>query len=230
VSAFAQIATSVAAQAWARRLFSRVACSAFADQIRRVRDLPSPLWIFGYGSLIWRPDFPFVESRPALLEGWARRFWQGSPDHRGTPESPGRVVTLIRSPGSRCAGIAYRIGEDDVPSVVAHLDHREKGGYERHVVRLSLAPRQQSSFVSEEAESAQGMLYLAVEGNPSFLGDAPLDEIVATVRSSVGPSGTNLEYVLRLAEALRALGSADPHVESLVSRLGANEPGAANSQ
>ena len=93
-------------------------------------------WVFGYGSLIWRPSFPFVERRRASIVGFARRLWQGSDDHRGVPGALGRVVTLVPMPGARCVGVAFRIAAPEVESVLAHLDHREKNGYERHHVDL----------------------------------------------------------------------------------------------
>ena len=81
-------------------------------------------WIFGYGSLLWRPDFPYLERVAALLRGRCRRFWQGSPDHRGRSDSPGRVVTLVEEPGALCWGAAYRVESGALRDVVARLDER----------------------------------------------------------------------------------------------------------
>ena len=67
------------------------------------------MWLFGYGSLIWRPDIKFLAREPARLQGWVRRFWQGSHDHRGLPHSPGRVVTLVESTHGHCDGVAYLV-------------------------------------------------------------------------------------------------------------------------
>jgi cation transport regulator ChaC len=74
------------------------------------------LWIFGYGSLVWRPSFPFAERRGAWIDGFARRFWQGSTDHRGVPGAPGRVVTLEPDARARCFGVAYRVDDEGVPA------------------------------------------------------------------------------------------------------------------
>ncbi|MEJ8568061.1 gamma-glutamylcyclotransferase [Elongatibacter sediminis] len=166
-------------------------------------------WIFGYGSLIWRTGFPYAESRPARINGWSRRFWQGSTDHRGVPGAPGRVVTLIESANVECRGRAYRLERRIEEEVLAQLDHREKGGYER--VRLPL--------YFDDGSAVEGLMYHATPANPNYLGDAPLEEIAGQVLTSHGPSGPNLEYLLRLHDALRELDAHDPHVEALTDAV-----------
>lgn len=163
-------------------------------------------WVFGYGSLIYKVDFPYLEREVAAIEGWQRRFWQGSHDHRGTPEAPGRVVTLVPAAGVICKGVAYRVGHE----VFEHLDHREKNGYERHAITMSLvAARRQVG----------GILYVARSDNHAYLGPAPLPELAAHIARSAGPSGSNRDYVLALADALRELGDPDPHVLALEALL-----------
>jgi cation transport regulator ChaC len=161
-------------------------------------------WVFGYGSLIYKVDFPYLKKAAGEIHGWERRFWQGSHDHRGTPCSPGRVVTLISSPGAVCRGVAYRVEAE----VFEHLDHREKNGYERHPVTISL----------EDGE-VQGLVYVAREDNHAYLGPAPLEEVARHISRSHGPSGSNADYVLQLARALRDLGDHDPHVHALEALL-----------
>jgi len=100
---------------------------------------PRPCWIFGYGSLIFRPDMPFLERRRARLRGWSRRFWQWSTDHRGEPWRPGRVVTLAPAPGESCWGVAYRVDEVTADRILADLDVRERGGYVRMEIEIELA-------------------------------------------------------------------------------------------
>jgi cation transport regulator ChaC len=163
-----------------------------------------PTWVFGYGSLIWKQDFPYLDSRPGRVTGWARRFWQGSHDHRGREHDPGRVVTLIEAPGEVCGGRAFLVEND----VFEHLDHREKNGYERIAVGIAF-----------ESETVDGVVYRAAEGNPAFLGPAPLKEMAEQINRSVGPSGSNREYLLELAQALRGLGYSDPHVFELERRV-----------
>ena len=154
-------------------------------------------WIFGYGSLIWRPDFPFLESRPGNICHWSRRFWQGSHDHRGTENRPGRVLTLIEREGKRCHGRAFRVTKE----VLAHLDQREKNGYKRHDVSIQLP-----------STRVAGIVYIAGQQNAAFLGDAPLEAIADQICQSEGPSGSNVEYLTKLAEALKDLRIEDDHV------------------
>ena len=171
----------------------------------------APLWLFGYGSLIWRPAIPFVERRPASARGYARRFWQGSTDHRGVPEAPGRVVTLLPSAGDRCEGVAYRVPDHEAEAVLATLDIRERGGY----VRLDLTIDLRAPDIAD----VTALTYVASPDNPDWLGPAPLAEIARQIARSRGPSGPNREYLLRLAAALREQGADDPHVFDLEREL-----------
>ena len=172
---------------------------------------PRPVWIFGYGSLVWRPAFPFAQKAPGYVVGWARRFWQGSTDHRGVPGAPGRVVTLVPEAGARCWGMAYLVEPDRAADVLGALDHREKGGYARH---------RQTVFRPDGTALDEALLYVATPDNPNYLGAAVIEDLVRQVRASHGPSGPNVEYVLELARALRAMGADDPHVFELASLLG----------
>ena len=165
------------------------------------------VWLFGYGSLIYKADFPYLQRRPASIANWTRRFWQGSHDHRGTPEAPGRVVTLIAEPGAICHGMAYLI----TPDVFAHLDHREKNGYLRLAIPITF----------EDGDVAEGLVYIATPDNTAFLGAASEQEIARHIARSAGPSGPNSDYLNHLAHALRELGRHDQHVFEIERHLAA---------
>lgn len=166
------------------------------------------LWIFGYGSLVWRPAFVHAQRRPGWIEGWSRRFWQWSTDHRGIPTAPGRVATVIRTPGARCHGMTYRLQRDHAEAVLEQLDVREQGGYDRVEVDVHFRDR-------PDGPAPRALMYVATERNPNYAGPTPLAEIAAIVRARRGPSGPNDEYLLRLAEALRDMQADDPHVFAL---------------
>ncbi|MGH0028165.1 MAG: gamma-glutamylcyclotransferase [Myxococcota bacterium] len=182
-------------------------------------DDASDPWVFGYGSLVWRPAFEHLERAPGAIRHFARRFWQGSPDHRGEPHAPGRVVTLVPEPGAVCWGMGYRVSRRVFEEVVVALDERESGGFERLEVELR--------FADAGRRPTPALVYVAPEGNPNFLGPASHDEMVAQVVSARGKSGANTEYVLRLAESLRALDVEDDHVFRLADAVAAHLSGRA---
>ncbi len=163
------------------------------------------VWLFGYGSLIFKPDFPYIERRPASIHGWTRRFWQGSHDHRGTPQAPGRVVTLIAEPDATCVGMAYLI----TPRTFTALDVREKNGYLRLTTDLTL----------DDGRHTKGLVYIATPENAAFLGAASECDIASHIAESHGPSGSNRDYLVHLAHALRRLAADDPHVFAIEREL-----------
>ena len=168
-------------------------------------DSHDSVWLFGYGSLIFKADFPYLERRPAHIAGWTRRFWQGSHDHRGTETAPGRVVTLVPEAGALCHGMAYVV----TPEEFAHLDYREKNGYLRLATEIHF----------DAGNSAEGLVYIATHENAAYLGPASEREIARQIAAARGPSGPNSEYLLELAKALRELGKFDEHVFEIERHL-----------
>ncbi|KAG4065729.1 hypothetical protein HA402_012407 [Bradysia odoriphaga] len=171
-------------------------CDASAGQTA------SHFWVFGYGSLVWKVDFPIECSRSGYIKGFQRRFYQNSIDHRGTKDKPGRVVTLIPADDteSKVYGMAYKIPADKTKQVLDHLDFREKNGYERHFVQFY--PLNENEI--GDAPTSPIVIYVATDDNESFAGSVGgLTAIVDQISDAVGPSGTNREYVYQLADAMR---------------------------
>lgn len=172
------------------------------------------MWIFGYGSLIWRPDFDYVAKRVVVVHGVLRRFWQGSPDHRGTPQQPGRVVTLVDAElaepwlaePAQTWGVAFQIEASHVSRILDQLDDREVAGYDRLELEAYSPGGESVGMV---------MAYRAGPLNPNYLGPAPQDDMVRQILAAKGESGSNKDYLLALSDALSSLGLHDPHVASL---------------
>ena len=150
------------------------------------------VWLFGYGSLIWNPDIPYLDWKPATLSGFVRKFWQGSHDHRGTPENPGRVVTLIPCEKGYCDGIAYLVSLSTVKSVFEKLDHREKNGYSKTKVFLNFTDK-----TNEEA-----ITYIAKSINPAFWGPLLTHQLLNKSQFHPGQAATIVHISLNLPTPL----------------------------
>jgi glutathione-specific gamma-glutamylcyclotransferase len=166
-------------------------------------------WLFGYGSIMWKTGFNFEIRELCQVKGWTRRFWQGSTDHRGTPEFPGRVATLVESASDHCWGTAYRLPACDATDILEDLDYREKGGYDRTGLSLTLS----------SGRTIAGITYIAHPHNPNYLGESPLEDIARQISFSTGPSGSNKEYILKLLQTLEQHDIQDVHVATLAQLI-----------
>lgn len=167
------------------------------------------MWIFAYGSLLWRPGFDFERRVAATLNGYRRAFWQASADHRGTPERPGRVLTLAPAVDARCSGLAFHVAATQRDAVLAYLDEREQGGYSRAWLGVEL----------ETGQAVTALTYIAGPDNPHWLGAAPRAALLDQICASAGPSGHNMDYVLELHGEMERLGLHDEHVSDLAAAL-----------
>lgn len=167
-------------------------------------------WVFGYGSLMWRPGFAHVEMHRARLFGYRRALCVRSFVHRGTPERPGLVLGLDR--GGSCLGLAFRVPGELEGEVVAYLRERE---LVTHVYRERTLPVRLDS-----GESVPALTYVVDRAHPQYAGHLDAEEAAAAVAGAVGVSGPNEDYVLNTLTHVKALGIRDHWLESVAARLG----------
>ncbi len=167
------------------------------------------LWVFGYGSLIWRPGFAFLEKRPARLVGAHRSLCVYSWVHRGTPQSPGLVLGLDR--GGACRGLAFRVAAADRDEVIAYLRAREQ------VTAVYLERFRQVLFA--DGSTAEALTYVVDREHPQYAGKLDEDVQLRIVAGAHGASGANRDYVINTAAHLAELGMPDPQLSRLAERL-----------
>jgi cation transport protein ChaC len=172
---------------------------------------PGDLWVFGYGSLMWRPGFEFVERVPARLIGEHRALCVYSFVHRGTPEKPGLVLGLDR--GGACRGVAFRVTEKNRPDTIAYLREREQvTSVYREVTR--------SVWLENDArQRVSALAYVVDRGHVQYAGRLSLAEQLRHVLQGHGQSGVNRDYVLATVKAIEAAGFHDPQLHRLATML-----------
>jgi cation transport protein ChaC len=169
------------------------------------------LWVFGYGSLIWRPGFDFVERVPARLTGMHRALCVYSFVHRGTPEKPGLVLGLDR--GGACRGIAYRVSAARRQETIAYLRGREQ------VTNVYREAMRRVTLLESDRPQVRALVYVVDRGHPQYAGRLTLAEQLHHVRQGHGQSGPNRDYVVSAVNALESLGCGDPDLHLLAERL-----------
>jgi glutathione-specific gamma-glutamylcyclotransferase len=182
--------------------------------------MDTPLWVFGYGSLIWRPGFAFAEQRPARVIGYHRSLCVRSFVHRGTPERPGLVFGLDR--GGGCRGMAFRLMPGDEKAVIAYLREREQVTsvyLERMLPVLFDDERKASSEVQANPPSVRALTYVVDRQHRQYAGRLPRPELLAQVLGAVGVSGCNPDYVTQTHDALRGMGVTDGTLSWLASEI-----------
>lgn len=185
------------------------------------------LWVFGYGSLMWRPGFRHAERSPAVVTGYHRAFCIASTLHRGTRARPGLVLGLDR--GGACSGIAYRVAADDTASVLAYLRERELvyGVYRETWVMAELTegtdePNQHTPIVNGASDDdphpriVTALAYTVERCHPSYVGRMPLRAQATIVRGARGRSGANLDYLINTVRHLQELGIRERSMERLM--------------
>ena len=166
-------------------------------------------WVFGYGSLMWRPGFPFLDRSAAVLHGRRRAFCIYSVHHRGTYERPGLVLGLTH--GGSVRGAAYRVAEADWNDVYAYLLEREQPTetYVERRVNVRLA----------DDRHVEALTFLSDRRHVQWAGDLTLDAQAALISGATGLSGRNIDYLRDLVMHLRAEGCRDRSMEQLLARV-----------
>ena len=180
--------------------------SSLLAETMKAWDGHGDIWVFGYASLIWRPEFDAAEQRPATVYGWHRALQMRSRVNRGTPERPGLVFALVH--GGCCRGMVYRIPQQEVPAQLERLWAREMptGIYD---------PKWLSCRTAQGRVKA--LAFTLHRKSPSHTGPVPDAQMVDILRTANGRYGSTLHYLMETAASLKGCGIRDRDVERLVA-------------
>jgi glutathione-specific gamma-glutamylcyclotransferase len=169
------------------------------------------LWVFGYGSLIWEPGFPFQERLTARLSGWHRSFCMHSVHYRGTPTEPGLVLALDARAGAACDGVAFGVGAADADAALGTVRAREliSDAYLEHAVGVVLS----------DGRRVNAVTFVINRDHAQYAGDLPLEQQAQVIAASRGVRGPNADYLWNTAAHLAELGFADPDLDWLAARV-----------
>ncbi len=182
------------------------------NEVARPRDDAHDLWVFGYGSLMWRPGFVYEEVRRATLVGYRRCFCIYSTHHRGSSERPGLVLGLDR--GGACHGMAFRVAAERRCEVLAYLADREQIN---GVYRDTLAP---VTLDGEPRREVPALAYIVERRHPSYTGRLTLADQACLIRAARGISGPNLDYLINTQVHLAQLKIREPEIDRLLTIIG----------
>ncbi len=164
-------------------------------------------WVFGYGSLIWNPGFPYLSRQKASLGGFNRSFCMASIHYRGTPEAPGLVLALDHDPDAECHGVAYHVAADHAEETISYLREREliSSAYLEQRHRITLEDRRQKEAVC----------YVINRDHHQYRGGMAIEDQVRIIARAIGSTGQNAEYLHNTVAHLLELGIEDKELLQL---------------
>lgn len=168
-------------------------------------------WVFGYGSLMWRPGFVYQERCVAELADHQRNFCLDSVRYRGTPERPGLVLALEPKKGACCRGIAYRVSESEAAETYEYLTNRELVTQSYHEMTLPL--------LLEDGRKVKSICYVIDQTHEQYRNDLSADRKARIIAEATGPAGANSEYLFNTYKDLKEMSVTDAEVEDLVKRV-----------
>ena len=173
--------------------------------------MAEPLWVFGYGSLMWNPGFSWDERVPATLPGFARTFCMRSIHHRGTVEEPGLVLALDPAPEASCRGLAFRVAAGEEGGTLQYLREREliSSAYVEETHRVTL----------DDGRAVAALTYVVDTAHVQYCGGLDLETQARIIARAVGGRGPNTEYLWNTVAHLRELGIEDAELVWLSDRV-----------
>lgn len=176
------------------------------------QEIAHDLWVFGYGSLMWRPGFAYVEKSRARVSGYSRAFCIRSVHHRGVEGKPGLVLGLDR--GGSCTGMAYRVAAENAAETLHYLRQREQVNGVYRETRLTI------SLLEGDKRDVFGLTYVAERAHPSYVSGMPLSQQARLIATSSGLSGQNVAYMVNTWAHLEELGIRERAFERLAVLIG----------